>query len=427
MPRRTRSFGQRVAIGNAWAAVSSVFDDNDPGADSGSVRMLRKAQGHWTEAQTVLPDSDGTGDSFGAGLALRGSWLAVGATNDDDLAPDAGAVYLFYLEKRCLELQAEAVRERRGERRPLRRRHRDRRHRKLVVGAPEEDTLGSNAGAAYLFTFDGTTWSQSAKLVATSFGGPDDAFGSAVDIEGGTVLRRRARGRPRWPGVGRGRNALVQVFSSWIVQAELADPQPTANSLVGYAVQLDGEGAIIGAPEPRAMERALLFRRSGTLWSYQATMEASDHASGYSFGAGPWRFPRTGWSSEARFTRPVRAAAGAPAYLMERSDSSPGGRRVSNTSPATSWRAITRARPWACMATAPSSAVPFTTWEQTSRERLRHRAPGWRVGGDGARYRQRRLLAGAGGIQRILVRAGAGYAGSIYFSGARRPARCPAS
>ena len=37
----------------------------------------------------------------------------------------------------------------------------------VVVGGYREDTGGSNAGAAYVFTRSGTSWSQQAKVTAS--------------------------------------------------------------------------------------------------------------------------------------------------------------------------------------------------------------------------------------------------------------------
>src|SRR5262245_22975955 len=46
----------------------------------------------------VLAPSDaaqGYGEGFGLSVAIRGDWLVVGAPSDDELAEDAGAAYVF--------------------------------------------------------------------------------------------------------------------------------------------------------------------------------------------------------------------------------------------------------------------------------------------------------------------------------------------
>ena len=56
----------------------------------------------------------------------------------------------------------------------------------LVVGAFGVDTQGGNAGAAYLFTRTGSTWSESQKLEASD-AEFHDLFGNSVALDGDTV------------------------------------------------------------------------------------------------------------------------------------------------------------------------------------------------------------------------------------------------
>jgi trimeric autotransporter adhesin len=53
----------------------------------------------------------------------------------------------------------------------------------LVCGAPGEDSLKSNAGAAWVFRRAGTTWSEEARLKASN-ADVDDQFGATVAIDG---------------------------------------------------------------------------------------------------------------------------------------------------------------------------------------------------------------------------------------------------
>jgi hypothetical protein len=53
-----------------------------------------------------------------------------------------------------------------------------------IAGAQDEDTGGSNAGAAYVFKRDGTSWAQEAKIVASDPEASDE-FGCSVAISGG--------------------------------------------------------------------------------------------------------------------------------------------------------------------------------------------------------------------------------------------------
>ncbi len=57
----------------------------------------------------------------------------------------------------------------------------------VVVGAFGEDTEGAAAGAAYIFTRSGTTWTQDKKIVASD-AQASDFFGYMVVIDGDTVV-----------------------------------------------------------------------------------------------------------------------------------------------------------------------------------------------------------------------------------------------
>ena len=51
-----------------------------------------------------------------------------------------------------------------------------------IVGSRYDDDKGSNSGSAYIFKYDGTNWTQEAKLTASD-GQADDRFGEAVSIQ----------------------------------------------------------------------------------------------------------------------------------------------------------------------------------------------------------------------------------------------------
>jgi len=57
----------------------------------------------------------------------------------------------------------------------------------LVVGAWIEDTVAASAGAAYIFTRSGTTWTQQSKIQASDVEA-SDFFGYSVAISGDTVV-----------------------------------------------------------------------------------------------------------------------------------------------------------------------------------------------------------------------------------------------
>jgi hypothetical protein len=58
---------------------------------------------------------------------------------------------------------------------------------RAVIGSPLHNEVGNNAGAAYVFRFDGTTWMEEAKLTPMDLA-PLDNFGHAVSMSGLTAV-----------------------------------------------------------------------------------------------------------------------------------------------------------------------------------------------------------------------------------------------
>jgi len=110
-----------------------------------------------------------------------------------------------------------------------------------------------------------------------------NVFGASIAVSGNTALvgATTANGGP---GAGTG---AAYVFvkgptGRWAQQAKLAasDPAGTAKENFGFSVALDGDTAVIGAPNRGAflgdpfgqVGAAYVFQRSGTRWSQQAIL-----------------------------------------------------------------------------------------------------------------------------------------------------------
>ena len=124
----------------------------------------------------------------------------------------------------------------------------------LVMGSPTENSF---AGAAYVFTRSGNTWSQRAKLTAAD-GAADDFFGNSVALSGATAVA----GAP-----GKNANAgAAYVFTrsgtTWSQQAKLTAAHGAANDGLGNSVALSGATALAGAPFKNASAgAAYVFRK----------------------------------------------------------------------------------------------------------------------------------------------------------------------
>jgi hypothetical protein len=116
-----------------------------------------------------------------------------------------------------------------------------------VVGAFWADAAGvTDSGAAYVFTRSGTTWTQQAKLVASD-GAAYDYFGRSVALAGDTAVV----GAYAADAAGATNAGAAYVFTrsgdSWTQQAKLVASDGTLNDLFGISVALAGDTAVVGA------------------------------------------------------------------------------------------------------------------------------------------------------------------------------------
>ena len=146
-----------------------------------------------------------------------------------------------------------------------------------VVGAPAGN---GNLGAAYVFTLSGGTWTQQQELTAGD-GASGDQFGASVALNG-TLIVVGAPGRNTNTGA-------AYVFVSFLgfssQQAELTASDAASSANFGSSVAVNGTTALIGSYNFNGGQgSAYVFLQSGTTWSQQAELLASDKAAGDNFG-----------------------------------------------------------------------------------------------------------------------------------------------
>ncbi len=151
-----------------------------------------------------------------------------------------------------------------------------------IVGARMDDANGLESGSAYVFVWDGTTWSQQAKLVASD-GAPMDWFGNSVAISGDTAVvgAHGDHHNDLRPGSA---YVFVRNGTTWTQQAKLTPSDGATEDFFGYSVDISGDTAIIAAPYDDDKGSAYVFVRNGTTWTQQAKLMASDGAAGDTFG-----------------------------------------------------------------------------------------------------------------------------------------------
>ncbi len=214
-------FGQSVAIYGDTLVIGAYREDsnatgsngdqsNNSVRDSGAVYIFTRNGTVWSQETYLKASNTGVGDTFGVSVALSDDTLVVGAweeasnatgSNGDQSSnsvPEAGAAYVFtrsgtqWSQQAYLKASNPGLADFFGR---WVRMFDD----TLVVGANHEssnatgvngdqsDNSVPEAGAAYVFTREGTVWSQQAYLKATVTG-VDDRFGRSVDISEDTIV-----------------------------------------------------------------------------------------------------------------------------------------------------------------------------------------------------------------------------------------------
>jgi uncharacterized protein (DUF2345 family) len=142
--------------------------------------------------------------------------------------------------------------------------------------------------AQYPVTIDPLVWAQQAKLVPgdQGFG---DLVGSAVALSVDTAIV----GAPAKNQSGYSRSGAAYVFvranGQWSQQSKIFASDVSSNAAFGASVALQGNTAIVGAPGAVSGATtggaAYVYTRTGTVWTQQAKLIASDGATGDQFGA----------------------------------------------------------------------------------------------------------------------------------------------
>ena len=250
---------------------------------AGSAYVFGRAGGVWSEEQKLTASDASGGDRFGNALSIEFDSAVIGAFSYNA----RGVAYAFvrsggtWLEQQQLSA-SDAVSNDvfgisvafSGD--------------TLVIGADLNDEKALNAGAVYVFTRSGGSWSQQAKLTAAD-GAETDIFGVRVAISGDTVLISARRDDDDVMGIDAGSAYIfTRTGTTWQQQIKLTASDGAADDRFGRSVALVADTAVIGAmfqdDKGDNSGSAYVFTRSGTTWSQQVKLTAADGAEGDVFG-----------------------------------------------------------------------------------------------------------------------------------------------
>ncbi len=336
------SDGDTLAVGALFEASASTNQADNSAFRSGAVYVFTRSGSTWSQPAYLKASNIGRNDKFGQDLAMSGNGevVAVGAPGEDSAATgvggdetsnalrDSGAVYVFgydgaaWTQRAYLKASNTGPGDELGAAASL---ALSRDGRTLAVGAffedsgatgvggTETDDSVGDSGAVYVFTEAFGGWSQQAYLKASNTGEGDwFGFSTALSANGDILVVGAPSEDSAATGVGgnqlddsAGAAGAVYVFTrsgaAWSQTAYIKASNTDSNDRFGDAVALDdsGAGLAVGAVEDssatgvngnqgdnsaRNAGAVYLFTRSGSTWTQQAYVKASNTESFDAFG-----------------------------------------------------------------------------------------------------------------------------------------------
>ncbi len=293
-------FGESVAIDkNGNTAIVGARLDTNQTLQEGGAYIFIKSGTNWSQQTKIVASDKHIAQHFGSAVSLSedGNTAIVGAEKSDALpqAASCGAAYIFTRSGTTWSQQAKifasdgvdgyyfgnsvSITDDGNT---------------AIIGARNDG--GTNFGAAYVFTRSGTSWSQQTKLTASD-AQTDDEFGWSVSIsgsDGNTAIVSS----PKEDAGGTSNSGSAYIFTrsgtTWSQQAKIQASNKGSNDLFGYgrdgaSISGDGNTVVVGAVNEDTSGTdagaAYVFTRSGTTWSQQAMIKATDAASSDRFGS----------------------------------------------------------------------------------------------------------------------------------------------
>lgn len=266
-------FGDSVSIsGNTLVIGAAREDSNAIGVNgnqsdnstalSGAAYVFVRTESIWIQQAYLKASNTDEFDAFGSSVSISGDTLVVGAKREASNATG--------------------------------------------VNGDQNNNLTGNSGAAYVFVRIGTTWAQQAYLKASNTGGSaliGDLFGNSISISGDTLVIGATGEGSNATGVNGDQtnnsavsSGAVYVFvrsgTIWAQEAYLKASNTNTSDFFGGSISISADTLVVGAGGEGSNATgvngnqgdnsafnagaAYVFIRTGTTWTQQAYLKASN-------------------------------------------------------------------------------------------------------------------------------------------------------
>lgn len=241
------SFGLSVDISGDWAVVGSPFDDNAKGSNAGSAYLFQWNGSAWVQRSKIVAGDGAANDNFGWSVAIDGDYAVVGApTDNNQRGTNAGSIYVFrrsgtsWVQETKQVGSSSNAGDYLGWSVAIKGVY-------ILAGAHYNDNAkGTNAGAAFFYMRSGSSYSQIATLIADD-GAPGDYFGRSVALTDyfATI------GAPYDDNaLGTNAGACYVYYRSgneWLYVEKRTASDGAAGDLFGYRTAMSGDYAVFSA------------------------------------------------------------------------------------------------------------------------------------------------------------------------------------
>jgi hypothetical protein len=228
-------FGYSVSVNGDMAVVGAPYDTNGNGSNSGSAYVYRWNGSVWEQEQKLLASNGLANDNFGWSVSVSGDVAVVGAYGDG-----SGTAYVYrfngsaWVEEQGLvssgsagdlfslsvSVSADVV----------------------LVGALNDEINGPGSGSAYVFRFNGSAWVEEQKLLSCG-GEAFDHFGVSVSVSGDVAVVGASL---QYTNAG-----AADVFrfdgSTWVQERKLRPCDSGMGDQFGASVSVSGNVVVVGA------------------------------------------------------------------------------------------------------------------------------------------------------------------------------------
>lgn len=244
------NFGTSVSIHGDKAIIGAAFDDDESYTNLGSAYIFQydSENDEWTETIKLLPSNKQAELRFGESVSINGNWAFVGARLDNTNGLRTGVVYVYefneqlqqWQEKQKLYSNPSFNNSMFGESISTN-------GTRLLVGSPYDRDNGIGSGAAYIYEYDtnADSWIEVQKL-SPDDGVSSDAFGISVNLNGEKAVIGAFRDDDNGDETG---SAYVFGFDgkTWSQKTKLSATDATESAQFGQAVAINKDNILIGA------------------------------------------------------------------------------------------------------------------------------------------------------------------------------------